>query len=193
MLYRFAEVELDGTRRELRVSGASVALQPQAFAVLEYLLQHRERVVSKTELLTTLWHGVHVGEASLQKAISLARTAIETAVALLQHQHSMARAKALEEAGNKSVQAFSALDDAPVINAFGTHPKLAARQARALRQELAKAIDKGKIPDADDPEYKAPLDELRKNGREGAVVAALTEMLGSPEVQKLPDAERKMT
>ncbi|HWO14321.1 MAG TPA: alpha/beta fold hydrolase [Polyangiaceae bacterium] len=76
MLYRFAGIELDCARRELRVGERQVPLQPLSFAVLQYLVERRERVVSKAELLGELWSGVRVGEASLQRAISLVRSAI---------------------------------------------------------------------------------------------------------------------
>jgi pimeloyl-ACP methyl ester carboxylesterase/DNA-binding winged helix-turn-helix (wHTH) protein len=77
MIYRFDGFELDTATRELRAQGSVRALQPQAFAVLAYLVQHHERAVTKAELLEKLWPDVVVGHGSLQRAISLARAAIE--------------------------------------------------------------------------------------------------------------------
>jgi DNA-binding winged helix-turn-helix (wHTH) protein len=51
MIYSFDGYELDPQRYELRSSGHVVKLEPQVFAVLVYLIQHRHRVVSKDELV----------------------------------------------------------------------------------------------------------------------------------------------
>jgi pimeloyl-ACP methyl ester carboxylesterase/DNA-binding winged helix-turn-helix (wHTH) protein len=77
MVYRFAGFELDVARRELRREGVVRPLQPQVFAVLEYLVRHRDRAVPKHELLERLWPDVTVTDASLQRAISLARAALD--------------------------------------------------------------------------------------------------------------------
>jgi pimeloyl-ACP methyl ester carboxylesterase len=76
VVLRFDGFELDTGRRELRCRGELRPLQPQAFAVLEYLVRHRDRAVSKAELLRELWPDTVVGEGSVQRAVSLARTAI---------------------------------------------------------------------------------------------------------------------
>lgn len=76
MIFRFDDFELDTAQRELRRAGRPRALQPRVFATLEYLIRHRDRVVPKTELLEKLWPDVIVTDASVQRAISLARDAI---------------------------------------------------------------------------------------------------------------------
>ncbi len=76
-LYRFAAFELDVNARELRLEGREIPLQPRVFDLLRYLVKHRDRVVSKDELLDALWPGVVVTEASLQRAVSLARAALQ--------------------------------------------------------------------------------------------------------------------
>jgi pimeloyl-ACP methyl ester carboxylesterase len=73
----FDELVLDTALRELRYRGEIRHLQPQAFSVLEYLIRHRERAVSKQELLEKLWPDAVVGEGSVQRAVSLARAAID--------------------------------------------------------------------------------------------------------------------
>ncbi len=55
MIYMFGEWELDLELYELRCAEKPVRLQPKVFNVLAYLLKHRHRVVSKQELLSSLW------------------------------------------------------------------------------------------------------------------------------------------
>lgn len=77
MRYRFGDFELDTAQRELRFNRQVRPLQPKGFAILEYLLKHRERAVSKEEMLDNLWPDAYVTEGSLQRAVSLARSAID--------------------------------------------------------------------------------------------------------------------
>jgi pimeloyl-ACP methyl ester carboxylesterase/DNA-binding winged helix-turn-helix (wHTH) protein len=77
--WRFGPYELDLARRELRVAGRVRTLQPQVLDVLAYLVRHRDRVVPKEELLRELWPDAYVTDASLQRAVSLARRALRPA------------------------------------------------------------------------------------------------------------------
>jgi DNA-binding winged helix-turn-helix (wHTH) protein len=76
LLYSFEDCCLDTSRRELRRGGALVALQPQVFNVIEYLIRNRERVVGKDDLLDAVWHGRIVSEANLSSRINAARSAV---------------------------------------------------------------------------------------------------------------------
>ncbi len=76
MIYRFGDFELDVPKRELRHLGAPRKLQPQVFELLRILVERRERVVSKRELLETIWPDAVVTEGSLARVASLARTAL---------------------------------------------------------------------------------------------------------------------
>jgi DNA-binding winged helix-turn-helix (wHTH) protein len=76
MICRFAAFELDESARELRLRGRELFLQPRVFELLLYLVQNRERVVSKDELLDAVWPGVVVTESSLQRAMSLVRSTL---------------------------------------------------------------------------------------------------------------------
>ena len=76
MTIAFDEFELDPARRELRAHGEPQPLQPQAFDLLLYLVENRERVVPKRELLDALWPETIVTESSIQRAVSLARSAL---------------------------------------------------------------------------------------------------------------------
>ncbi len=76
MVHRFARFEIDANTREIRAAGHVLTLQPRVFELLLYLAVHRDRVVPKDELLDRVWPGVIVTDASLQRAISLARSAL---------------------------------------------------------------------------------------------------------------------
>lgn len=74
--YLFGDVVLDTDRYLLERGGTSVAVQPQVFDVLRYLVEHRERVVPKTELLDSVWGDRFVGESALTSRIKSARRLI---------------------------------------------------------------------------------------------------------------------
>jgi len=77
LVQTFGKFELDEARRELRLQGEPIPLQPRVFDLLTLLFHNRGRVVGKDELLDTLWPGVIVGDGSLQRAVSLARSALK--------------------------------------------------------------------------------------------------------------------
>lgn len=76
MLYRFEGHALDTDLRELRRGDAVVALQPQVFDLLEYLIRHRHRLCTKDDLIAVVWQGRVVSDAALATRINAARTAV---------------------------------------------------------------------------------------------------------------------
>jgi DNA-binding winged helix-turn-helix (wHTH) protein len=76
MDYRFGDYTLDTERYELRRAGALVKLRPKVFDVLAYLIAHRDRIVSKQELIEQLWPQQFVAEATLNSCIWAARQAV---------------------------------------------------------------------------------------------------------------------
>ncbi len=75
-MYRFGEHEFDVAGREVRRGGIVGHLEPQAFDLLVYLVQHRDRVVPKHELLDAVWGHRHVSEAALTTRIKEIRRAV---------------------------------------------------------------------------------------------------------------------
>jgi DNA-binding winged helix-turn-helix (wHTH) protein/esterase/lipase len=69
-------LELDTALFELRRDGRQVPMEPQAFDVLTYLVAHRDRVVSKEELMDAIWGGRFVTEAALTSRIKQVRRAV---------------------------------------------------------------------------------------------------------------------
>ena len=76
MIYEFDAYVLDIDRRELRRAGQLIAIEPQVFDLLAYLLRHRDRVVTKDEILNSVWRGRIVSESTLTSRINSARGAI---------------------------------------------------------------------------------------------------------------------
>lgn len=76
MQLAFGEYILDGGRRELRRGSEQIALEPQVFDVLLYLVQNRERVVTKDDLIAAVWDGRIISESTLTSRITAARRAV---------------------------------------------------------------------------------------------------------------------
>src|SRR3954454_9384273 len=76
MHFTFGNCSVDCARRELRRGGKLVAIEPQVFDVLVYLIQHRDRVVSRDDLLASVWGGRFFSESTLSSRINSARSAI---------------------------------------------------------------------------------------------------------------------
>ncbi|MFJ9543810.1 alpha/beta fold hydrolase [Streptomyces sp. NPDC101225] len=74
--YRFGAYELDLTRHQLRRAGESVHVEPRALDLLCHLVAHRDRVVTKNELLDEVWGDRFVSEAALTTALRTARLAV---------------------------------------------------------------------------------------------------------------------
>lgn len=76
MIFSFSDFQLDTHQLELRRAGAAQPLEPLVFDLLTYLVTHRDRVVSRAELLDKLWSGKVVSEYALSSAIKAARHAL---------------------------------------------------------------------------------------------------------------------
>ena len=69
MRYVFGDYEVDTQREELRYGGIPCPLESQVFQMLVYLVQHRDRVVSKAELLEYLWPQQYISETTLSQRL----------------------------------------------------------------------------------------------------------------------------
>src|ERR1700760_1771780 len=76
MLFGFGDYEIDVERRELSRAGSPVHVEPQAFDLLVYLGQNRDRVVSKDDLIASVWGGRVISDSTLTSRINAARTAV---------------------------------------------------------------------------------------------------------------------
>jgi len=74
--FHFADHTLDTERRELHRGTEPVPVEPQVFDLLVYLVQNRDRVVSKDDLIASIWEGRIVSDSTLTSRINAARRAI---------------------------------------------------------------------------------------------------------------------
>jgi DNA-binding winged helix-turn-helix (wHTH) protein/type II secretory pathway predicted ATPase ExeA len=76
VIYSFAGHELDTDALELRRAGEPVHVEPQVLAVLQHLVENRDRLVTKMELLDEVWKSRFVSESALTSRIKSARAAV---------------------------------------------------------------------------------------------------------------------
>jgi TolB-like protein/cytochrome c-type biogenesis protein CcmH/NrfG len=76
LLYLFADYELDARRRELRRGSERIAVEPQVLDLLIFLVQNTSRVVTKDDLIASVWGGRIVEDTTLTSRISAARKII---------------------------------------------------------------------------------------------------------------------
>lgn len=76
VIYRFGQFELDLAGAELREGGEVRPMEPQVFALLAYLVENRNRLVSRDELLDKVWDGRIVSDAAIASRIKSARRVI---------------------------------------------------------------------------------------------------------------------
>lgn len=76
MRFLFENFALDLDRRELERDGTPCPVEPQVFDLLAYLIENRDRVVSRDDLLAAVWNGRIVSESTLSSRINAARRAI---------------------------------------------------------------------------------------------------------------------
>ena len=76
MTYRFGSYLIDARRLELRRDGELCELEPQVFSLLVFLIENRDRVVSKDEMIEAVWDDRIVSDATLNARINGARRAV---------------------------------------------------------------------------------------------------------------------
>jgi TolB-like protein len=76
MQYRFGDYQVHVERRELTRSGHPIAIEPQVFDLLVHIIHHRDRVLSKDDLIDGVWGGRVVSNATLASRINAVRKAV---------------------------------------------------------------------------------------------------------------------
>jgi len=76
VIFRFGDCTVDTSLREVCRAGKAVHVEPQVFDLLAFLIEHRDRVVSKDDILNAIWEGRIVSEAALSSRINAIRRAL---------------------------------------------------------------------------------------------------------------------
>jgi TolB-like protein len=127
MLYRFGSFELDTARVELREDGEPRPVERQVFALLALLVENRERLVSKDEILEKVWDGRIVSEAAVASRVKSARQALGD------DGKSQRFIKTVHRQGFRFVASVRAERDAPaLVEAPTTRPEPAERPSIAV-------------------------------------------------------------
>src|SRR3954452_6485550 len=74
--FHFSDYVLDASRRELRCGEQSIEVEPQVLDLLIYLLRNNDRVITKDDLIASVWGGRNVSDTTLTRRIYAARRAI---------------------------------------------------------------------------------------------------------------------
>ena len=114
MLYSFEPYALDTDTRELRRDGALVLLEPQVFDLLVFLIVNSNRVVSKDDLIASVWNGRIVSDSTLTSRINAARTAVGD---------SGKRQNLIRTVARKGIRFVGTLQNAPAASGKWPHPE----------------------------------------------------------------------
>ncbi|MCZ6603748.1 MAG: winged helix-turn-helix domain-containing protein, partial [Alphaproteobacteria bacterium] len=76
VIYGFDQFTLDTESLDLKAGSRAVTLEPQVFLLLQYLVENRDRVVSKDEIVDAVWDGRAISDSALAYAVKAARQAV---------------------------------------------------------------------------------------------------------------------
>jgi TolB-like protein len=141
MIYQFGPFELDLSMLELRAHGECRKLEPQVFALLALLIENRDRLVSKDEIIEKVWEGRVVSDAALSSRVKSARQALGD------DGQSQRLIKTLHKRGFRfvgEVKASRALSDADVRDA---RPSVAVLPFRLIGNDARYAAFAHALPD----------------------------------------------
>lgn len=131
MIYRFGDCEVDAARFELRRQGATLPVEPQVLEVLLYLIERRDRAVTRQELFNNLWRGRIVTDSALNSRIKAARAAIGD------DGETQARIRTLHRTGYRFVGVVEELSITPVA---GTAPGVEGGNAAETPEQTSPPV-----------------------------------------------------
>jgi adenylate cyclase len=127
--YLIGESTLDLSLGRLCRNGTEIPLRPKSFALLQYLVTHAGRLVTKDELLSKIWPGVLVTEDSLTRCVSEVRSALGDT--------NQTTIKTVSRRGYAYVGPVTKLDDNPVPSAPVEAPVPEKRNVAGRRRAQA--------------------------------------------------------
>ncbi len=132
MRLAFSGYEINQERRELTFQGQAVAVGPQVFDILVYLATHRDRVVSKDELLQAVWRGRIVSESTITSHINAVRKAIGDSGSEQRLVRTLSR-KGFRFVGDvETVSVETMAEPMPLANASSVAAEVSERQGLSL-------------------------------------------------------------
>lgn len=141
MRFQFAGLELDDDKRLLVAPSGELVLQPRVFDLLVHLVRHRDRVVSKDELVEAVWKGAFITDGAVQRAVSMLRSA-------LRELGEEAKVRTYPRQGYRFCAEVVELGEGPTPCGDGGEAVAAARAA-AAREDWAEALERFREADAD--------------------------------------------
>ena len=130
MIYQFGPFELDLATVELRGKGEARSLEPQVFALLALLVENRDRLVSKDEIIEKVWDGRIVSDAAVASRVKSARQALGD------DGQSQRFIKTIHGQGFRFVAEVRALRGSPVHLTAGTADAHATQDVGVLVRQL---------------------------------------------------------
>lgn len=76
MIFQFNDISVDTDKFLLKINNEVIAVEPKVFDLIVYLISHRDRLVSRSEIFDTIWLGREVSDATLSNHIKNARNAL---------------------------------------------------------------------------------------------------------------------
>ncbi|VAW41757.1 hypothetical protein MNBD_GAMMA01-1443 [hydrothermal vent metagenome] len=73
MRYKFNNIEIDTEKFSLLTNGKEIAVEPQVFNLIVYLIEHKNKIVSRDEILDNIWKGRVVSDTSINNHIKSVR------------------------------------------------------------------------------------------------------------------------
>ncbi len=136
--YRFEQCEVDPAGYRLLMHGEPVAIEPRVLELVVYLIEQRNRVVGKDELLERLWAGKYVTESTLTRAVYEARRALgddsrEQRIIKTLHSRGYQFVAAVSECAADAAQEISESAEAPTA-AVETPPPRQPNTSRVRRR-----------------------------------------------------------
>ena len=93
MVYRFDQFEIDDCEFRFSDGLAPVSIEPKALRLLIYLIQNRNRLIPKQELLDRVWPDAMVTENALTREIGLLRKALKDSSLVQDHESLVSNAQ----------------------------------------------------------------------------------------------------
>ena len=133
LIYQFNQITLDTAQYRLCLSGNPISIEPQVFDLLVYLLENRDRVVTREELLENLWRGKVVTDSALGVRLKGVRKAVgdsgdEQSVIKTFHGRGYQFIAAVLESSEKSATAANAASNGSDTAAFSGRLSIAVLQ-----------------------------------------------------------------